>query len=94
MQEMSEAEGEKFARSCTAAGEYPVNLVYHGTYDHILKGYGERLDEQENRLFFDESKANLCLRDYDDGVKGGSALGCPGRGAAPSKQHLIHLTRF
>ena len=69
MQEISEVEGEKFARSCAAAGEYPVNLVYHNTYDHILKGYSGRLDEQEDRLFFDESEANLCLRDYDDGVK-------------------------
>lgn len=70
MQGMSEAEGEKFARSCVEAAKYPVNLVYHGTYDHILEGYGARLDEQEDRLFFDESKANLCLRDYDEGVKG------------------------
>jgi len=70
MQEMSKAEGERLARSCATAEEYPLNLAYDGTYDHILKGYSERLDEQEDRLFFDESKANLCLRDYDYGVEG------------------------
>ena len=70
MQDMSEAEGEKFACSCAEAADYPLNLVYQNTYHHILKSYSERLDEQEKRLFFDESKANLCLRDYDEGVKG------------------------
>ncbi|KAH8590628.1 hypothetical protein B0O99DRAFT_579875 [Bisporella sp. PMI_857] len=69
MQDISDAEWDKFTRSCVEAARYPTNLVYHDTYDHISEGYSERLDEQENRIFVDEAKASLTLRDYDEAVK-------------------------
>jgi hypothetical protein len=64
------SEKERFQISCAEAANYPKNLVYHDTYDHILKGYIDRLDEQAERLFFDESKASLSVRDYDADLNG------------------------
>lgn len=68
MQNISEAEAEKFTKSCAEAARYPTNLVYDDNYDHILKGYVARLEEHDRRLFFDESRASLCIRDLDEGV--------------------------
>jgi hypothetical protein len=68
MQDISEAEAEKFTKSCAEAARYPVNLVYDDNYDHVLKDYVARLELYDKRLFFDESKASLCLRDLDEGV--------------------------
>lgn len=48
-------------RSCETASEFPKNIVYHDTYDHILEGYFNRLNEQEDRLFCDVSKAKLTI---------------------------------
>jgi hypothetical protein len=61
---------ELFARSCNEAANYPKNLVYPIAYDHFLTACVERLDEQEKRLFFDESKASLSIRDYEASVDG------------------------
>ena len=66
MQDVAEAEATKFAKSCEDAGDYPNNLVYDDSYDHIVRDYGQRLDDQEERLFFDESRTSLCLRDLDE----------------------------
>jgi hypothetical protein len=61
---------EKFSQSCDEAANYPQNLVFPNAYDHFLAACVERLDEQEERLFFDESKASLSIRDYLDSVEG------------------------
>ncbi|KAM3071949.1 hypothetical protein ACMFMG_008417 [Clarireedia jacksonii] len=59
----------RFKASCESAAEFPKNLVYHDTYNHVLQSYTERLELQESRLFFDESKSNLWFRDYKDGIE-------------------------
>ena len=56
---------EWFVRSCSEAALYPRNLVYHDTYEHNLKAYVERLDEQESLLFCKESTSILDMWEYD-----------------------------
>jgi hypothetical protein len=60
----------RFIQSCTNAAEYPKNIVFHNSYDHLLIAYTEHLDEQESRLFCDESKAVVHIRHYDEAKKG------------------------
>ncbi|TVY83100.1 hypothetical protein LSUE1_G005916 [Lachnellula suecica] len=60
---------EKFVRSCQASEVYPNNLLYQDTYDHILADHIERLDAQESRIFCEESKSGLDIRDYDGSIK-------------------------
>jgi hypothetical protein len=60
----------RFMLSCNNAAEYPKNIVYHNVYEYVLDAYSERLDEQQNRLFCEDSKAAVNLRDYDDRVQG------------------------
>ncbi|KAH7305646.1 hypothetical protein BKA65DRAFT_520672 [Rhexocercosporidium sp. MPI-PUGE-AT-0058] len=69
MQNVADAEAKRFAKSCAEAAKYPNNLLYDDSYDHTRKGYSDRLDDQEERLFFDESKASMCLRDFDEKEK-------------------------
>lgn len=44
--------------------------MYHNTYSHVLKAYVKRLDDEENRLFDVETEARICMRDFDDTLKG------------------------
>jgi hypothetical protein len=59
-----------FKKSCNEPLGFPENLVYHNTYNHVLKAYVKRLDDEENRLFDVETEARVCLRDFDDTLKG------------------------
>ena len=62
---------DQFVDSCNAFETYPQNLVHHRTFEHNLKAYFDRLNDQERRLFHDESKASLDfweLNDEDDGA--------------------------
>lgn len=60
----------RFIQACSAAAEYPKNVVCHNIYDYLLVAYTEHLDEQENRLFCDELKAVVHMRQYDEAKKG------------------------
>jgi hypothetical protein len=60
----------RFIQSCANAAEYPKNIVCHNSYDYLLIAYTEHLDEQESRLFCDESKAVVYIRQYDEAKKG------------------------
>jgi hypothetical protein len=61
---------DKFIKSCDDAPKFPSNLVYPNAYNHILVAYLDRLEKEDSRLFFDESKASLVIRDYDENVQG------------------------
>jgi hypothetical protein len=67
--EMADDE-ERFKQSCTNAAGYPKNIIYHNSYDHVLTTYAEQLNEQESRLFCDELKAAVYIRDYNEAKKG------------------------
>jgi hypothetical protein len=60
----------RFTQSCTNAAEYPKNIVCHSSYDYLLAAYTEQLNAQESRLFCDESKAAVYIRQYDEAKKG------------------------
>jgi hypothetical protein len=60
----------RLMQSCNNAAEYPKNIVHHNVYEHVLDAYAEQLNEQQNRLFCEDSKAALYLQDYDDRVQG------------------------
>lgn len=61
---------EWFARSCNEAAVYPLNLVYHDTYEYNLKAYVKRLDERENLLFCKDEVSILDLWEYDEDLQG------------------------
>jgi hypothetical protein len=65
---------EQFISSCSAAANFPKNLVYPNTYEHLLKVYAERLSEQEKRLFLAETKADVELWECKDQCTGTSKL--------------------
>jgi hypothetical protein len=60
----------RFTQSCADAAEYPKNLVCHKSYDYLLTAYAEQLDEQESRLFCDDSKASVYIRQHNEVRKG------------------------
>ena len=60
----------RFTQSYTNAAEYPKNIVCHCSYDYVLAAYTEQLDAQESRLFCDESKAAIHIRQYIEAKKG------------------------
>ncbi|EPE29986.1 hypothetical protein GLAREA_01146 [Glarea lozoyensis ATCC 20868] len=60
------ADQQLFERSCQDTAKFPQNLVYPDTYDHLLVSYLERLQKEESRLFHDEPKAEVSIRDFDD----------------------------
>lgn len=60
----------RFIQSCNTAAEYPKNIICHNSYEYLLIAYTEHLDEQESRLFCDESKAVVHIRHYDEAKKG------------------------
>jgi len=59
-------EMERFQESCCSAATFPRNLVNHGTYDHILRKYSERLDEKQDRLFCGAGEASVDLLESQD----------------------------
>jgi hypothetical protein len=61
---------EWFARSCNEAAVYPLNLVYHDTYEYNLKAYVGRLDERESLLFCKEDVSILDLWEYNENLQG------------------------
>lgn len=61
---------DQFIASCNAAPDYPRNIINHNTYEYILRAYTERLNEQERRIFSDETKAAQEFWEFDDSDPG------------------------
>lgn len=61
---------EQLIASCDDAPAYPKNLVQATTYAHKLDAYIERLDERQQALFCDESKACLDVWEWEEHTMG------------------------
>lgn len=61
---------DQLARSCFDAAVFPKNLIDPWTYDHSLEKYVERLDQNQSRLFYNESKAAVEVLELEDQGKG------------------------
>jgi hypothetical protein len=79
---------EWFVRSCSEAALYPRNLVYHDTYEHNLKAYVERLDEQESLLFCKESTSILDIWESDENSQSKNRVAHPSM-VDPRQQELL-----
>jgi hypothetical protein len=73
---------EWFAKSCNEAAVYPLNLVYHDTYEYNLRAYVGRLDERESLLFCKEEISILDLWEYDENLQGKRFHSLQARGSA------------
>ncbi len=59
-------ENDAFQNSLNNFASYPMNLVHHNTFNHILEGHFDRLDKQDERLFSSEEKTDVEL--WESGV--------------------------
>lgn len=63
---------DQFLALCSESADYPECLIHYDSYDqdYSLKGLVQRLNEQQNRLFFNEDRAAVDFLDYRDDKPG------------------------
>lgn len=59
-----------FQDSLSRSNVFPRNLVYSNIYDHVLEAHADRLDNQSERLFCDEEKADVEMWEYKNHATG------------------------
>lgn len=60
---MTDQDEALFQRSCNEVANFPKNLIYQASYEHILDAYHRRLNDNSDRLFT-KSGADVELWEY------------------------------
>jgi hypothetical protein len=63
------SEKEQFSASCSRSDDYPKCLVQPATFFHNLALYYDRLNDESERLFCPDVKADVDILEYVDSSK-------------------------